>query len=126
MADKDALSSYAELIDVIEHLPVLVRETRRRKGLSLRAAGELIGVGFNTIKRFEDGDVVHSKNLVALLRFVGGMPQRLRNQRVEEIKQAMSSFSAVPTEGGANTEGARMCEHWKPAAACPHCAKENR
>lgn len=68
--DAPALSSYDELIDVIENLPVLVRETRRREGLSLRSASEICEVGFNTITRFENGDVVHSENLIRLLRFV--------------------------------------------------------
>lgn len=73
MSDPDgALSSYAEVIAVIEALPVLVRETRRRRGLSLRQAARNIGsVEASTLHRFEGGQQIHSGNLLALLRWVG-------------------------------------------------------
>jgi hypothetical protein len=47
----DRLSSYAELAEILEILPVLLREGRRSRRLTLRAASEQTGVGFNTILR---------------------------------------------------------------------------
>ena len=65
------LSSYAELIGIIEALPVLVREKRRRLSLGLRAAADQSGVGMSTISRFENGENLSQDGLVALLRWVG-------------------------------------------------------
>jgi transcriptional regulator with XRE-family HTH domain len=73
MAVNDKLSPYAELIDLIENLPILVRETRRRRGLSMRAAADLTGLSFTTFARFEDGRPAHSLAVIALLRFVGDL-----------------------------------------------------
>lgn len=58
MADEitdERLSTYAEIIALLDALPVLCREKRRRLGLTLRTASEASGVSFNTIKRIEDG-----------------------------------------------------------------------
>ncbi|AHH98268.1 transcriptional regulator [Kutzneria albida] len=67
-----APTSYEELAHVIEILPALVREKRRRDQLSLRAAGENLGIAASTIMRFEtrDGDV-RTDHLLTLLRWVG-------------------------------------------------------
>lgn len=69
--ERGAPSTYDELIGVLEALPVLVREKRRRDRLSLRRAAELTGVGFNTISRFEQGEACSLGNAVQLLRWVG-------------------------------------------------------
>src|SRR4249919_1349584 len=52
------LPGYDDLIVVLETLPLLIRETRRRKGLSLRAAGNVLGVTHPTIMRWERGETV--------------------------------------------------------------------
>lgn len=70
MSAHERPTSYGELVRVMECLPMLVRETRRRRGLSLRAAAKDAGVGFNTLTRFEQGDDVVLSNAVALLRWV--------------------------------------------------------
>lgn len=64
-------TGYDELISVLDSLPLLVRETRRRRGLSLRAAAPLVGVESTTIHRCEQGDNLRLNNAVALLRWVG-------------------------------------------------------
>ncbi len=69
--DGAAPSSYDELIGVLDALPVLVRETRRRRRLSLRAAGEACGMGFASVQRCESGAGLHLETVVALLRWLG-------------------------------------------------------
>jgi transcriptional regulator with XRE-family HTH domain len=64
------LSSYTELAEVLASLPMLLRETRRARRLSLRAAATEIGCSFSTIARFEAGDGVHSDFLVAAVRWL--------------------------------------------------------
>ena len=66
----DAPTSYGELADVLEHLPLLVRESRRRRGLSIRAAAREMGMSFSTVLRYEDGGNVHLDHAVAMLRWV--------------------------------------------------------
>ncbi|MGI8530940.1 MAG: hypothetical protein ACR2KO_15855 [Geodermatophilaceae bacterium] len=72
------LVSYAEIARVVELLPTLVREKRRRDGLSLRAAADRIGVAADrigvaasTVKRFEDGAGIAWETVPVLLRWVG-------------------------------------------------------
>lgn len=43
------------LAEVLDNLPSLIYETRRRRGLSLRAAASEIGVGLNVLYRVEKG-----------------------------------------------------------------------
>ncbi len=65
------LVSYGEIARVVELLPTLVREKRRRDGLSLRAAGRVLGMAASTVKRFEDGSGLAWESIPALLRWVG-------------------------------------------------------
>lgn len=68
-------SPYQELVHVLEILPDLVREKRRREGLSVRAAAEQVpGVSFSTLARFENRAGAHVDNAMALLRWVGEVP----------------------------------------------------
>lgn len=66
-----APTSYDEILDVLDRLPLLVRETRRRRGLSLRAAARESGVGFANLSRCENGAGMHMSTVVPLLRWVG-------------------------------------------------------
>lgn len=70
-------SSYGELIDVLFALPTLVREKRRRDGLSLRAAGDDSGVKFNTVTRTERGEHCSLENVIRLMRWLDGRPTTL-------------------------------------------------
>lgn len=68
-----ALTTYEELAQVVDSLPMLVREKRRREGLSLRGAAKQIGCAFSTLDRFERGDQGWNGRLLAdLLRWLGG------------------------------------------------------
>lgn len=70
------LTSYAALIRLIEILPELVLETRRRRDLSQRAAGELMGMANSTVARFEQTGSASSDLLIEFLRFVADLPPR--------------------------------------------------
>jgi hypothetical protein len=66
----DTLTSYAELADILDNLPFLVREGRRSRGLNLRDAGKQSGVGFNTLSRVERGMDCMVPNAIAILRWL--------------------------------------------------------
>jgi DNA-binding transcriptional regulator YiaG len=53
MSDRGELLAYDEVIAVVEALPVILRETRRRKRLSTRQAADLLGVSFSSVARWE-------------------------------------------------------------------------
>jgi predicted transcriptional regulator len=55
MAGQTPLTTYAELLTVLDDLPVILRETRRRLGLSQRAAAEAAGVTYQSINWIEQG-----------------------------------------------------------------------
>lgn len=60
-------TTYTELARVLGSLPLLVREARRARGLSLRSAAKEIGCSFNTLTRIESGeDCVLSNALLVL------------------------------------------------------------
>lgn len=63
-------TGYAELLQVLDNLPLIVRETRRRKGLSLRAAQAESGVDQGTILSAERGGNLTVANVRALLQWV--------------------------------------------------------
>jgi ribosome-binding protein aMBF1 (putative translation factor) len=64
------LVSYADVISIIDQLPMMVKEKRRQRGLSLREAAEESGVSFNAISRFERGGITMSDHLRKLLDWV--------------------------------------------------------
>jgi ribosome-binding protein aMBF1 (putative translation factor) len=51
-----ALTTYAELADVLRNLPLLLREARRARGLSQREAARQLGVSMLTVARAERGE----------------------------------------------------------------------
>lgn len=69
-------SPYVELVSVIESLPVLLREARRARGLSIRAAAAELGVSFATVARIEQGEDGLLSNAVAVLRWLDQTPKR--------------------------------------------------
>lgn len=65
-----AITPYAELADVLDNLPLLVRERRRQQRLSLRDAADQSGVSFNTICRIEKGSDTAMSIVIAALRWL--------------------------------------------------------
>lgn len=70
------LATYAELADMIGLLPVLVREARRARQLSQRAAAAQLGVSFATVSRIEAGEDCVLSNAVIVLRWLDQPPAR--------------------------------------------------
>lgn len=66
MAGKPRPASYDDVIAVLEVLPIILRETRRRKGLSTRAAAIQLGMTHATISRWEGGH--HAPGRDAIIR----------------------------------------------------------
>jgi transcriptional regulator with XRE-family HTH domain len=66
------LTSYSELAHVLDQLPMLCKEKRRREGLSLREAAKQMGVAFSVVTRFENGTGVHLDSAKAVLRWLDG------------------------------------------------------
>lgn len=64
------LTPYTELAAVIDSLPLLLRESRRQRQLSVRAAARQLGCSFSTISRMEAGEDCALSNAVAVLRWL--------------------------------------------------------
>jgi len=65
-----AESTYAELAAVLESLPIVLRETRRARGLSIRACARQAGLSFSTVHRIENGDDAVMSNVITLMRWI--------------------------------------------------------
>jgi ribosome-binding protein aMBF1 (putative translation factor) len=70
MPNPSGLTPYTELADVIASLPLLLREARRARGLSQRAAAKELNCSFATVSRIEAGDDCVLSNAVAVLRWL--------------------------------------------------------
>jgi hypothetical protein len=64
--------SYSEVAEVLDQLPMLCREKRRREELSLREAAAQMGVAFSVVHRFENGTGVHMDSAKAVLHWLDG------------------------------------------------------
>ena len=73
----DRLISYAELADLVENLPLIVLENRRRRQISLREAARELGVSFSTISRVERGEDFNTRILSDLLRWLGHVTEEV-------------------------------------------------
>lgn len=71
------LTTYAELAQVIDLLPVLVRARRRADRLSIRAAAAQAGMSFSTLARVENGEQMSGESLKALLLWLDRAPGAL-------------------------------------------------
>lgn len=65
--DDCELTTYAEMADVVSNLAFLVRERRRERRLSQRAAATEMGLNGSTLHRLEHGGDVATASLVAIL-----------------------------------------------------------
>jgi len=63
-------TTYSELASVLSDLPLLLREARRARQLSLRATAREIGCSFNTITRIETGKSCTVDHAVDVLRWL--------------------------------------------------------
>jgi hypothetical protein len=70
-AENDKLTGYGELTAILLNLPLLVREKRRRLGLSLRDVAKVSDVAFSTVSRCESGYDMRLSSVLELLAWVG-------------------------------------------------------
>ncbi|WP_288337909.1 helix-turn-helix domain-containing protein [uncultured Gordonia sp.] len=64
------LTTYSDMADTIEHIGAIVREYRRGRRLSLRAAATDAGVDPTTLHRIESGEQVRHHTVAQLLRWM--------------------------------------------------------
>lgn len=73
----DRSASFAPVVvgvaQVLDALPALVQEKRRRDGLSLRQAADRMGMSFSTVQRCEAGRDLALSNVVLFLQWLGGV-----------------------------------------------------
>lgn len=65
-----APTGYDEIIQVLERLPFLIQEKRRRERLSLREAARQMDMSFATVSRCEAGQDMNLGNALKALRWV--------------------------------------------------------
>jgi transcriptional regulator with XRE-family HTH domain len=70
----DQPTSYRELADVLNALPLLLREARRARGLSQRATADQLGMSFSTVCRIEDGRDGMVSHALAVLAWLDQTP----------------------------------------------------
>ena len=70
-----SLTPYAELAEIIANLPMLLREARRARGLSLRATARELGLSFSTVDRIERGEDCALSNATTVLRWLEQPPR---------------------------------------------------
>ncbi|MBO3751559.1 helix-turn-helix domain-containing protein [Streptosporangiaceae bacterium NEAU-GS5] len=68
-------TTYRELADVLNSIPLLLREARRARGLSQRATAEQLGMSFSTVCRIEDGRDGMVSNALAVLAWLDQTPE---------------------------------------------------
>lgn len=66
------LTTYTELAEVLEQLPILIRAEQRRRGVSLRQIARECDTSFSTVSRFGNGHDINLSNAVTLLRWLDG------------------------------------------------------
>lgn len=66
----DPKSPYCDARLLLDNLPLLIREARRRRGLSQRGVGREIGESFATVSRAEAGRNLQLCSALSLLAFV--------------------------------------------------------
>jgi len=70
-ADTEKPLAYDELARILLNLPLLVREKRRRLGLSQRGVGRVSRISFATVARCEAGYDLKLSSVLELLEWIG-------------------------------------------------------
>jgi len=66
------LTSFGEMVQVLDELPIIVRNARRAKGMSQRQLAATLKLSPSTLSRIEDGREFSSVSLVAVLVWLDG------------------------------------------------------
>lgn len=67
---REHLASYAELADILALLPVLLREARRSRHLTMQQAADQMSISAATVCRIEAGENCRSDIAVTVLRWL--------------------------------------------------------
>lgn len=67
---------FTEMVQVIDELPVILRNARRARGASLRDAAEQSGASFNALSRLERGKECSVSTLRSVLIWLNETPGR--------------------------------------------------
>lgn len=102
------LTRYAELAEVVDNLPILLREARRDRGLSMRAAAREISIALSTVDRIERGEDCTLSSAVAVLRWLDTAPYAAPGMPPGAPERAREVAETMPTVG-----------QW-PAASAPN------
>jgi len=71
VASTEMLLGYDEIIAVLAAVPVILRETRRRKGQTMKQAGDQLGIAASTVMRWERHEQEPSTgDIIRILRWV--------------------------------------------------------
>lgn len=71
MTAKGAPTPYGELAEVLLTLPLLMREARRARGLSMRSASKEVGVSASTWSRLEGSQDAVMSHVALVLAWLG-------------------------------------------------------
>ena len=72
MSSLSGLSTYTQLVDVLDKLPLILREARRQRRMSLRQVASEVGCSFSTVDRIEKGNGGNLSNAVLILLWLDG------------------------------------------------------
>lgn len=70
MADEDRTTAYSQARDMLQLLPHFVRKYRQERGVGTVVLAEELGLGKNTIARFERSGVANERVLIVLLNWL--------------------------------------------------------
>jgi len=60
-------TTFAEMVDVLDSMPVILLNARRARGLSMRDVAQRLGLSLSTVSRVEAGAEFSSTSLKAIL-----------------------------------------------------------
>jgi transcriptional regulator with XRE-family HTH domain len=96
------LTPIAQLVGILENLPMLLREARRVRGLYLYEVAEQTGINISLICRIENGhDTYHMNQVVPLLKWLD-RPAASVGESNGEVQPGIPGLHAEP-EVGADT-----------------------
>lgn len=81
-----------------EEIGNYIRNTRRRKGLSLRELAELTGISYSTINKYENGIIVPKQDKLEAIQAVLGVPQDTPTNKPEPERENIQQSQIDPVE----------------------------
>lgn len=119
MATPKRQATYGQIIHVLDNLPLIVAETRRARGVTLRELGRITKLSASSIARFEKGDGVHFDLVMILLRWVesGGAnvtPNEKKSESLTRLTDTIDSGGGDEPVLMGTTYGVRVAGFMSP------------